>query len=383
MRVRTWLLLIFATILSGVGDTFGQEDNRSIKIIDIRVPVTLNAVTIDQKPTVYYEIQLTNFSSDTVLIKGLEVFDTSDSSIIFSLDEEQVAKAHSVAGVSQKKMNHKLPPNASSILYLEFTLPNDKTKVELGHRLQYVFTKTDGKKYVLVNSGVTKVSKNSPIVLGPPLKNGPWVAIYEPSWERGHRRVVYIVNDKQRIPGRFAVDFMKLDNEGRYAIGDLDVVKNWYGYGNDVLAVADGIVASVGNDFSESITISKHPDYKADQATGNYISIDIGQGHFVFYEHLQPNSIKVKPGQRVKRGEVIAAVGFTGQTTGPHLHFHVADANSALGAEGIPFVFDAFNVLGFYPDFENFGKAPWISPNDAELTIRKNERPSPNSVVEF
>lgn len=66
---------------------------------------------------------------------------------------------------------------------------------------------------------------------------------------------------------------------------------------------------------------------------------------------MKPKSIKVKTGQKVKKGDAIASLGFTGQTTGPHLHFHEADADSPLGAEGIPFVFEQFEILGSYADF--------------------------------
>ena len=168
------------------------------------------------------------------------------------------------------------------------------------------------------------------------------------------------MNGKASIPGRFAIDFIKLDDQGRYANGNDNTIKNWYGYGKDVLSVAEGVVASTRDDFSESPTVSGHPPYPSDHATGNYISIDLGNNQFAFYEHLKPRSIIIKPGQHLKKGDVIAAVGFTGQTTGPHLHFHVADVNSPLGAEGIPFVFDQFTLLGSYTDFVNFGKATWI-----------------------
>jgi murein DD-endopeptidase len=101
---------------------------------------------------------------------------------------------------------------------------------------------------------------------------------------------------------------------------------------------------------------------------------------FAFYEHLKPKSIKVKKGQTVKKGDVIASLGFTGQTTGPHLHFHVADTDSPLGAEGIPFVFETFEMLGAYSDFTQFGKALWTPINKS---IRYQERPLPNCVIEF
>ena len=101
----------------------------------------------------------------------------------------------------------------------------------------------------------------------------------------------------------------------------------------------------------------------------------------MFYEHLKPKSVRVKPGQKVKKGEVIAQIGFTGQSMGPHLHFHVADRNSPLGAEGIPFVFENFEIIGSLPaDLAGFGDQKWMGYG-AGPGIRKRELPPPNSVI--
>src|SRR3546814_16291744 len=88
----------------------------------------------------------------------------------------------------------------------------------------------------------------------------------------------------------------------------------------------------------ESATISAHPENALGDATGNYVALDLGDGRHAFYEHLQPGSIRVVPGQRVRRGEVIAELGLTGDSPGPPLPFHVAAAPSPLRAAGLPVV---------------------------------------------
>src|SRR5690606_36874965 len=108
-------------------------------------------------------------------------------------------------------------------------------------------------------------------------------------------------------------------------------------------------------------TLEGHPAYPAEMATGNCVSLDIGGGKFVFYEHLKPGSVSVVKGQRVRKGDTIDALGFTGQSTGPHLHFHLAGKNSPLGAEGIPFVFGVFENLGGFSDFRDLGRKKWES----------------------
>jgi murein DD-endopeptidase len=375
MKTINVLLFFFITCIPGIGPAFSQAYQPSL---DMRIPYVPAVVIIDGKPTVYYELHLTNFAKDSIDLVSLKVLDSTDATLFVSIGKEDLQKRFSRIGISGKANELSIPPGGSGIIYIEFTLQKDKLNVRIAHLIE---VKTPGSSGS-VQGAVTYLSKK-PLVLGPPLSAGPWAAIYEPSWERGHRRVIYTANGKARIPGRFAIDFIRLDNQGRYATGDNNTIKNWYGYGNDVLAVADGIIASTRDDFSESPTLSAHPAYAADKATGNFISIDIGNNHFAFYEHLQPGSIKVKPGQPVKKGAIIAAVGFTGQTTGPHLHFHIADANSPLGAEGIPFVFKHFTLLGSYVNLENFGMAPWLPLKNEHPTTVTGERPAPNTVIKF
>jgi murein DD-endopeptidase MepM/ murein hydrolase activator NlpD len=158
------------------------------------------------------------------------------------------------------------------------------------------------------------------------------------------------------LPGRFAIDWVRKDEQGRSARGDADVVRNSLGYGADVLAVAHARVAAVRDGIAESDRLSTAPRHALDDKAGNYVALDLGDGRFAVYEHLAPGSIRVKQGERVRRGQVIAALGFTGDSTEPHLHFHVADSASPLAGEGLPFEIE------------------WQG---------KRERPAPNALVSF
>jgi murein DD-endopeptidase MepM/ murein hydrolase activator NlpD len=79
---------------------------------------------------------------------------------------------------------------------------------------------------------------------------------------------------------------------------------------------------------------------------GNHVVIDLGGGVFAFYAHLQKGSVDVAVGDRVKRGQLLGKLGNTGNTSAPHLHFHLMEGSSVLCSNGIPYVFDSFTLTG-------------------------------------
>lgn len=328
-------------------------------------------VSMAGKVIVYYELVVTSLSSDSVELKELQVIGKGGVIRVFNQE--------ALTAISDP-LRTNLGPGEMAILYLEVPVPNHVRA--FSHSI--VFKRLS--KGVEVESSMSLPEvRITPAyrAIGPPLGSGNWAAIFNPEWQRGHRRVVYKIGGRPRIPGRLAIDFILLDDDGHYATGDEDVITEWHGYSADVLAVADAVVLSIRNDFPEIARISEHPVYPAEQATGNYISLELKDGRTAFYEHLKPGSVKVLPGQKVKKGDVIASLGFTGQTTGPHLHFHVTDRNSALGAEGVPFTFEEYELLGGYPDFNLFGKTRWEQLPDSKHRKMKNDVPGSNSVVRF
>jgi len=100
-----------------------------------------------------------------------------------------------------------------------------------------------------------------------------------------------------------------------------------------------------------------------------YLWVPVG-GRFAFYAHLQPGSLKVRLGQRVRRGQVLGLVGNSGNSTEPHLHFHLSDANSPLGSEGIPYGYAAFELVGRCAAFGRGCQRGDPAPRRAEIPLQ-------------
>lgn len=351
--------------------------------LTIRVLQPPRPVCVDDKTSFVYELHLTNGSNESLWVKKVEVLNGTDSALVSAFEGKQLKhRFYQPSTKSDSVASTGIRPGGIAVVYIELFMPTRTIPRALVHRLWISSDETKSNSIQLIQGALTPLVDKPPVALGPPLASGPWAAVHSPIWERGHRRVIFTIDGIARIPGRFAIDFVKLDQNGQFAAGDKNLIANWYGYGADVFAVADGVVASTRSDFSESLTLSAQPKYPAALAAGNYISLKIGESQFVFYEHLKPNTIRVKPGQRVRKGDLIAQVGFTGQSTGPHLHLHVADSDSPLGAEGLPFIVDRFTVRGSYPDFNTFGNHRWQSTTRKSTQIT-GQHPAPNDVIDF
>lgn len=212
------------------------------------------------------------------------------------------------------------------------------------------------------------------------------MALYDPLLARGHRASIYTVDGRARIPARYAVDFVRLDTNAARARGDENRITNWLGYGTEVLAVADGRVMEARDDVPEGETLeAARGSIPLENASGNYVTLDLGNGRYAFYEHLKHRSIRVKPGDRVRRGQVIGQLGNSGSSSaGPHLHFHVADANATLAAEGMPWMLRGFEVVGAFESIQAFrAGGRWPQAPAGQGGRRRLELPAPNVVVMF
>jgi murein DD-endopeptidase MepM/ murein hydrolase activator NlpD len=152
-----------------------------------------------------------------------------------------------------------------------------------------------------------------PVAIDPPLA-GEWATV------AGGRST--LLSHHYSAPFvRDALDFVQLDEEGRGYQGDPKRAESWYGFGEPVLAPAEGTVVSV-SDVHPDEPIGKlgvTPSY------GNHVLLEIGEHRYAVMAHLEQGSARVSEGERVRLGQQIAAVGDSGDSLWPHLHIHVQE----------------------------------------------------------
>ncbi|PCC73919.1 Peptidase family M23 [Nannocystis exedens] len=134
---------------------------------------------------------------------------------------------------------------------------------------------------------------------------------------------------------RRAADLVIVDASGKSHKGDGRALTDYYAYGQDILAMADGVVVSVVDGVHDSPIGELNPYI----APGNMVVLrHEGEVHSV-YAHLLPGSIKVKPGAKVRRGQVLGACGNSGNSSEPHLHVQLQDGPRFEKSWGIEAVF--------------------------------------------
>ncbi len=282
-----------------LGAVLGLTSNRVVESqaresFDAQVPVAPSPTAIDGKRWLVYELHLTNFSREPLGLEKMDVLDGSTGHLLISFGSQDLGTR--LAAISPAEIKDRtVQPGQRAIVYVEFPITTGSSPGSLRHRVEFARPGDSRIDHIFAGNVVVQTAQR--LALGPPLRGGPWAAIYHWEWPRGHRRVFYALDGRARLPGRLAIDWVMLDERGRQTRGDADVVADSLGYGADVLAVANARVADVRDGVPESPRVSMNQKHPLEEAAGNFIALDLGDGRFAVYEHLKPGSIRVTRGR--------------------------------------------------------------------------------------
>jgi urea transporter/murein DD-endopeptidase MepM/ murein hydrolase activator NlpD len=136
---------------------------------------------------------------------------------------------------------------------------------------------------------------------------------------------------------KYALDFDVINEEGKTFTGSGLGLRDYFCYDLPVLAPAAGHVTSIRDGVPDNAIA----DINLGENWGNTIIIKHADGFFTKLSHLKPGSLKVKEGDYVQRGEIVASCGSSGRSPEPHLHFQ-AQATPAIGSHTIQYPFAYF-----------------------------------------
>ena len=358
--------------------------------LDVRVGVPPTPFTgSDGQTHLAYELIVTGLSgANGARFERVEVFGESDSKPLISYAssdlDQRVMRPEADPKVRYGRL---VSSGTTALIHVWITLAKDRA---VPRTLRHSFgISAEEDSAVFAGEARVDVQSAAPLVVGPPFRADAWLAHNGPGQHRSPHWGSALVNERDaRIPQRYAIDFIGVDENGSAVRGDFRKSSNedWVGFGREILAVVDGVVHAARDGLADNQALVEPPPPASPSASvsyGNYVIIAVGAQTFVHYAHLQRNSVAVKAGQLVRRGQVIGRLGNSGNTNAPHLHFNITDGPSPEAAQGLPFVFDAFESLGKTTTDMAVGAEPSSKRSRVPPSKRGKQLPLDGTVVRF
>lgn len=162
--------------------------------------------------------------------------------------------------------------------------------------------------------------------LRPPLE-GVWLVTEGPQPEIANH---HIVAPNQR----HAYDIV-VWRDGASFRGDGRSNEDHFAWRQPLLAPAAGTVITVLDGMEDIAPDPEAESGEGEHPAGNHVVLDLGNSEFAFFAHLHRGSVEVAEGDRVEAGDRLGLVGNSGNTSAPHIHFHVQDKAEFFDPEAI------------------------------------------------
>jgi murein DD-endopeptidase MepM/ murein hydrolase activator NlpD len=118
--------------------------------------------------------------------------------------------------------------------------------------------------------------------------------------------------------------------------------EDYYAFGQPLLAPCDAEVVLAVDGVNDNVPGVVNPMY----VLGNSVLLKTKNKEYILFAHFKQNSLKVKKGDLIKRGQLLGLCGNSGNSSEPHLHFHLQDTEEFTGATGIKCYFDKLRING-------------------------------------
>jgi hypothetical protein len=378
----------------GYGGTAATADDIVSPLVTTPVNQPHPVLGADDKTHLVYEIVLMNMGSTPITLERVDTLDAESGVLLGTLDGDALLKMLRLNGNAAAGA---LSAGGSGFVFMDVRFDNNTAIPKaLKHRFSIAVTKTpastggDGRAPAATPQQITFVGDPldvgpPAVVIAPPLKGGRWVAAGGCCAPYSyHRGATLPINGKIHVAERFAIDFVQLNDKNAIYEGPQDQLSSYTFFGDDICSVADGVVVRMADDLPEQVPGKLPSDSSFQMAAGNHVVVDIGNGRFAFYAHMQPGSVRVKLGDRVVTGQLLGALGNSGNTDAPHLHFHVMDSPSPLFSNGLPYVFTHFGGQGILTDEKPLFAGGTVSIEPGNLAgSHRNQLPLSGEMVSF
>jgi hypothetical protein len=323
-----------------------QVTTTALTVSAVNPPMRL--IGSDGKTHLSYDLILQSMFNAPVTVTSIEAL-APDGASLLKLDGDQVAKFTMPAFSGPPTAV--VPPSGALGTVIDVAVPPDNVPDRLTHRISYRPGTSDLGSIVGGRDIVgpeLDVDPRAPLVIASPLKGQAWLNANSCCVPESAHRVSRIAVGGNSIKKfeEFAIDWVQL-RDGRLFDGDGSRNEQWYGFGADVVAVADGSVSVAFDGMGEQTPNTPATGLRGPRDySGNHVSLQISPGVWAIYAHLQPGSITIKTGDEVRKGQVIGKLGNSGNSSGPHLHFQLSDGPEITTSNSLPFALDSYWLAG-------------------------------------